>query len=95
MASTGLATVVISIALVAGAVPAAFAEGATDEDCDTYRRECIDARAVGSPDAGICTVVRLECANAPDDATAGTGKDRPRAPLRRPTGVDRERSTSP
>ena len=81
--STLLVPIALSIALAAPA----FADGATDEECDTYRQECIDAKALGSHDAGICTVERLECTNAPNDATAGAGARRepPRAPLRQPS----------
>ena len=80
-----VALAVLSIALAAPA----FAEGASDEECDTYRQECIDAKALGSHDAGICAVERLECANAPNGATAGTGAGRepPQAPLPHPSGV--------
>jgi len=38
-----------------------IAEGASDEDCRKFHQECVDARAQGYRDAGICHVERLEC----------------------------------
>jgi len=38
-----------------------IAEGASNEDCRTFHQECVDARAQGDRDAGICNVERLEC----------------------------------
>jgi len=75
---------------------ATLARAANEADCRNFHQECVDARAIGYRDAGICSVERLECATDPTDAPeAGIGK-RPQAAGARPEGRDdRERSIGP
>jgi hypothetical protein len=58
-----------------------FAAGASDAECGQFHEECSSARALGSRDAGICNVERLECASEPTGEPAA-GADEP---AQRPT----------
>jgi len=73
------------------APPRSLAAGASGAECGEFHEECAVARALGSRDAGICNVERLECSS---EHTDEPGVD-PYEPAQRPTrsGVhDDERS---
>jgi len=55
-----------------------IAEGASDEDCRKFHQECVDARAQGYRDVGICNVERLECENG--RGSGSTQREREEAP---------------
>jgi hypothetical protein len=74
----------------------AGAAGTSEGDCRAFHQECLDAKAVGYRDAGICNIERLECPFAPADApreletsdAAGRSAARRREAIRRSmTGV--------
>ena len=37
----------------------------SDADCRAFHRDCVEARAAGYPNPGICNVERLECPHGP------------------------------
>ena len=45
------------------------AAGASATDCRTFHQECMDAKAAGYRDVGICHVEQLECRADGDDVS--------------------------
>jgi hypothetical protein len=52
------------------------AAAASAQDCGAFHQECMDARAAGYRDVGICNVERLECpADHAERSRAGRDQD--------------------
>jgi hypothetical protein len=66
------------------------ADEIADRYCPQFHAECVEAKAQGYRDVGICNVERLECSTASTD-DRGAGKIRPGSPAAR----EGERSVGP
>jgi hypothetical protein len=73
-----IVAVAVTLVVAGGRAPAS---AASDEDCRKFHQECVDARALGYVDAGICNVERRECpGRAAEEPAGGVGKQAPRPP---------------